>query len=76
MKELVFIQDQSVQAEPYTTSCIIAECAEVQHHTITRLIQKHEADFKGFGILRFDIQEIKGWGWAAAGEAGSVAKEG
>jgi len=46
----------------YTTSNIIAEHAEVQHHTVTRLIQQHEKDFKEFGILRFEIEEIKGRG--------------
>ena len=33
--------------EPYTTSEIIAECADVQHHTITRLIRENKDDFEG-----------------------------
>lgn len=48
--------------EPFTKSDIIAEFAQIQHHTITRLIQTHEADFKSFGILRFEIEEISGRG--------------
>ena len=45
--------------EPFTTSDVIAECAGVQHHTVTRLIQQHEADFKEFGSLRFEIEVRK-----------------
>lgn len=44
--------------EPYTTSEIIAECAEVQHHTITRLIREHKADFEALGILGFEIHKL------------------
>ena len=40
--ELVYMDGKK---EPYTTSEIIAECAEVQHHTITRLIRENKADF-------------------------------
>lgn len=38
--------------EPYTTSEIIAECADVQHHTITRLIRENKDDFEALGILK------------------------
>lgn len=62
MKDLVFIRDQSVQAEPYTTSQIIAECAEVQHHTITRLLRTHKKDFEAFGVIGFEIHKIGGRG--------------
>lgn len=44
--------------EPYTTSDIIAECAEVQHHTITRLIREHRVDFEALGILGFEIHKL------------------
>lgn len=44
--------------EPYTTSEIIAECAEVQHHTITRLIREHKVDFEALGILGFEIHKL------------------
>lgn len=62
MSSLVFLEPDKIDSEPFTTSDIIAECAKVQHHTITRLIQQHEKDFKEFGILRFEIEEIKGRG--------------
>lgn len=60
MNELVYLSPNT--GEPFTTSEVIAQCADVQHHTVTRLIQQHERDFKEFGILRFEIEEIKGRG--------------
>lgn len=44
--------------EPYTTSEIIAECAEVQHHTITRLIRENKVDFEALGKVGFKIQAM------------------
>ena len=48
--------------EPYTTSEIIAECADVQHHTITRLIRENKDDFEALGILGFKIHKLYGRG--------------
>lgn len=44
--------------EPYTTSEIIAECADVQHHTITRLVRENKSDFEALGILGFEIHKL------------------
>lgn len=63
MNHLVFLIPNT--QEPFTTSDVIATFAGIQHHTVTRLIQQHEADFKEFGILRFEIEEIKGRGQPA-----------
>lgn len=63
MNDIVFLVDNT--KEPFTTSDVIAMFAGIQHHTVTRLIQQHEADFKEFGILRFEIEEIKGRGQPA-----------
>ena len=60
MEDLVYLSPNT--KDPFTTSEVIAECTGVQHHTITRLIQQHRKDFKEFGILRFEIEEIKGRG--------------
>lgn len=60
MNTLVYLSPNT--KEPFTTSEVIAECAGIQHHTVTRLIQQHEEDFKTFGILRFEIEEIRGRG--------------
>lgn len=43
--------------EPYTTSEIIAECAGVQHHTVTRLLRKHSERFEAFGLYGFEIHK-------------------
>ena len=56
MNELVYLAPNS--GEPYTTSEIVAQCAGVQHHTVTRLIQQHEKDFEEFGLLRFQIDAV------------------
>lgn len=53
--ELVYMDGRK---EPYTTSEIIAECAEVQHHTITRLVRDNKADFEALGILGFKIHKL------------------
>lgn len=65
MSNIVFLEPSKMDAEPFTTSDVIAEFAGVQHHTITRLIQQHQADFEDFGILRFEIEEIRGRGQPA-----------
>lgn len=44
--------------EVYTTSAIIAEHAEVQHHTVTRLIRDNKKDFEEFGKVGFEIQPL------------------
>ena len=43
--ELVYMDGRK---EPYTTSEIIAECAEVKHHTIQELLRKHKSDFENY----------------------------
>ena len=53
--ELVYVDGKR---EPYTTSERIAECAEVQHHTITRLIREHKSDFETLEILGFEIHKL------------------
>ena len=45
--------------EPYTLSSIVAECTNLQHHTITRTIRKHQARFERFGKVGFKIQAKK-----------------
>ena len=52
--ELVYMDGKK---EPYTTSEIIAECAEVTHHTIQELLRKHKADFENYGIIAFEMRD-------------------
>ncbi|MBF6978693.1 Rha family transcriptional regulator [Aerococcaceae bacterium zg-BR22] len=44
--------------EPYTLSSIIAECAEVEHKTVRRLITTHKKELEKFGFLRFQIAKL------------------
>ena len=57
--ELVYMDGKK---EPYTTSEIIAECAEVTHHTIQELLRKHKADFESYGIIAFEMRKLDGRG--------------
>jgi len=45
--------------EPYTTSEIIAECAEVKHRHLKILLNKHREDFENFGKVQFKISPSK-----------------
>lgn len=45
--------------EPYTLSSIVAECTNLQHHTITKTIRKHQARFEQFGKVGFKIQAME-----------------
>lgn len=44
--------------EPFTTSEVIAECADVKRDTVQKLIQRHEKDFKEFGLVGFEIRAV------------------
>lgn len=52
---LVFLQ--AGEKEPYTTDEIIAECAQVERSTVSRLIRNHEKDLEFFGVLGFEIRK-------------------
>ena len=54
--ELVYMDSKK---DPYTLSSIVAECTNLQHHTITRTIRKHQARFERFGKVGFKIQALK-----------------
>lgn len=57
MNELVFLASNA--EEPFTTSEVIAECAGVKHDTVQKLIQRHEDDFKAFGLVGFEIRAVR-----------------
>lgn len=48
--------------EPYTTSEIIAECAELKHDTVQSLIRNHKDDLEVFGFYGFEIRKLSGRG--------------
>ena len=55
MSNLVYLTPNT--KEPFTTSEVIAECAEVKHHAIQQLIQKHKSDFRSFGLIAFEMRK-------------------
>ena len=57
--ELVYMDGKK---EPYTTSEIIAECAEVKHDTVQSLIRNHHEDFESYGIIGFEMRKLDGRG--------------
>ena len=54
--ELVYMDGKK---EPYTLSSIVAECTNLQHHTITKTIRKYQARFEQFGKVGFKIQAME-----------------
>ena len=55
--DIVFLEPNKIDSEPFTTSDVIAESAGVKHHAIQQLIFKHEADFKEFGVFAFEMRK-------------------
>ncbi|MGI6227001.1 MAG: Rha family transcriptional regulator [Peptococcales bacterium] len=53
--KLVFLDPDSIDETPFTTSKVIADHGKVQHETVARLISTYEKDLKEFGVLRFEI---------------------
>ncbi|MFG5536436.1 Rha family transcriptional regulator [Enterococcus faecalis] len=58
MKELVFLHSQYIEEEPYTTSKIIAEYAEIEHRAVRQLIRTYEKDLNEFGKTTFEMSKI------------------
>ena len=58
MNNLVFLEPNCLEEIPFTTSKVIAENGIVNHHTVTRLIQKYENDINEFGEVRFQIEAL------------------
>jgi len=59
MNELVFLEPNSLNETPFTTSKVIAEYGQVQHHTVTKLIQIYKNDLEEFGRVRFEIDTLQ-----------------
>ena len=51
--DLVFLSPNQLDAEPFTTSQAIAAAIGYEHHSITRILRRHESDFEEFAPLRF-----------------------
>ena len=53
---LVLLNDKK---EPYTLSTIISDNLKMEHHSITRIIRRHEADFLEFGKVGHSVQALR-----------------
>ncbi|EOH81643.1 Rha family transcriptional regulator [Enterococcus casseliflavus] len=62
MQELVFLESLKLDEVPFTTSEVIADHAEVAHHSVTRLIRDYAKDLEEFGIIGFEIHKLDGRG--------------
>lgn len=56
MKDLVLIKPLGSRMEPYTTADTVAQYAQVQTDTVSRLIRKHMKDLEEFGKVGFEIR--------------------
>lgn len=48
--------------EPYTTSEIVAECADISHHAIQEHIRKQRERLERYGIIAFEMRKLNGRG--------------
>lgn len=58
MTALVFLEPDKLGSEPFTTSDIIADCAQVKHETVQHLCRTHRTDLEEFGKLGFEIRPL------------------
>ena len=54
MENIVFLEPDKIDSEPFTTSDVIAEFAGVNHHAIQQMISKYEKDLCEFGKVASD----------------------
>lgn len=58
MGQLVYLNSNGINEEPFTTSDIIAEYGLVKHDTIQRLIRNHSSELEEFGKVGFEIRAM------------------
>lgn len=59
MNQLVFVQSQSMNEMPFTTSDTIAEYAGIKATSVDRLIRKQMKALEAFGLVGFEIRAVK-----------------
>lgn len=50
MNDLVFLEPNKIDSEPFTTSKVIADMTGIEHRKIKVAIRKHQADINSFGL--------------------------
>ena len=51
MNDLVFLEPNRLDAEPFTTSKVIAEMTGMNHRRVKDAIRKHQSAMEDFGLL-------------------------
>lgn len=59
MNDLVFLEPNRLDAEPFTTSDIIAEHTRHSYRSIQRTIENQMERLEQFGQVRFEITPVK-----------------
>lgn len=59
MKDLVFLEPNKIDSEPFTTSDVIAEFTENSYRSIQRTIERQMKRLETFGQVRFQITPVK-----------------
>lgn len=55
MNELVFLEPNRLDAEPFTTSDIVAVRAKINYRSVQRTIENQIERLERFGVMRFEI---------------------
>lgn len=55
MKELVFLKSAKLDEQPYTTSEVIAEYAEIEHRAVNQMISKYKNRLESMGKVTFEM---------------------
>ncbi|MDC7952501.1 Rha family transcriptional regulator [Liquorilactobacillus mali] len=57
MEEIVFVEDLSVSAEPFTTDEVIAAYSGNSIHAVRQSIRTNKADISDFGVLAYEMRK-------------------
>jgi len=55
INELVFLEPNKIDSEPFTTSDIVADSAGISYRSVQRMIEKHQGTIELYGKVRFEI---------------------
>ena len=55
MNEIVFLEPNKIDSEPFTTSDIVAEMTGNNYRSVQRIIEKQIQRLETFGVMRFEI---------------------
>ena len=55
MTNLVYLEPNKIDAEPFTTSDVVAERTENNYRSVQRIIEKQITRLETFGVMRFEI---------------------